>query len=152
MSETVSNVQTRSPSSLFRPRRRRWLTVLLAMILLVSGGIIGSGVTIFVVHRVILHRLHHPEEFPAIAANRLRRHLDLTDEQTQSAETIFRNRLAAVHDIRREFHPQLKAEFDLIQKEIGGILNPEQAELWNSHFDKLRETWMPTTPQPAGED
>jgi hypothetical protein len=111
-----------------------------------SGGIIGSGVTALVIVRGVQHRLHHPEEFPAHAAARLRRALQLSDSQSSAVETILRKRQAAIQDIRRGFQPKLEAEIDGLQKDIAAVLNPDQAAKWSTWLDEKRRTWLPAVP------
>ncbi len=122
------------------------MSVLLGLLLLAFGGVIGSGVTALVIVRSVHNRLHHPDQFPAHAAARLRRTLDLSPQQTAAVETILRNRQAAIQDLRREFQPKVETEIDKLRDEITGQLTPAQAARWNRWLADKRRTWLPPVP------
>ena len=149
MSDTEPSAIPPAQATCPRPRRRRWVSLLLAILLLLSGGVIGSGLTVMVIIKRAHHRLHHPEEFSADAAARLRQRLDLSDEQTKKVQTILRHRQAALQDLRREFQPRVEAQIDQIRDEVGQVLTPQQAQRWNTWLDEKRRTWLPPPPKPA---
>ncbi len=128
------------------PRRRRWVSVLLSLVLLASGFIIGSGTTLLVGYRVIQHRLRHPEELPGRAVARLKRPLNLSDEQAQEIKSIMRRHLAVLQDRRRQWQPQIEAELDSIEKDVAAVLNPQQAEKWHNIARERRHAWLPPLP------
>jgi hypothetical protein len=134
------------PTALPARPRRRWPTILLAFLLLFGGAVIGGGVTLLVVVHRVQYAIHHPSEFPARATARLRRSLDLTDQQAQAVEGILRQRQAALQEIRRDVQPLVEAQLDELQKEVAAVLNKEQARKWNRLFDEKRRTWMPPLP------
>ncbi len=130
-----------------RPRRRRWLSLMLAIVIFTSGFVAGGGITLVTLRNTLLYWVHHPEEFPPRAAARLRSKLDLTGEQTRRVEAILRRRQAVLQTIRREVQPRVIAELDLVEQEIAEVLTPEQRERWHARFTELRETWTPAIPQ-----
>ena len=150
MSDTFSPAD-HAPSALaIRPRRRRWVSVLLGLILFLSGGLIGSGLTARAIIRGAQHRLHHPEEFPARATARLRRSLDLSDAQAAAVESVLRTRQAAIQEIRRDFQPKIEAEIDKLGTDVAGVLTPDQAARWKAALDEKRRVWIPPVPPGPG--
>ncbi|MGQ9650784.1 MAG: hypothetical protein ACUVXJ_11795 [Phycisphaerae bacterium] len=147
MNETSLNVSL--PTVSIRPRRRRWVSILLSFLLLFSGMVIGSGATLIIVQRVVQHRMRHPEQLPGRAAARLRKPLGLSDEQVTRIRSILRERLARLQALRREWQPQLEAELDGIEKDVAAALQPEQAEKWRRIARDKREQWLPLLPPVA---
>lgn len=145
MSETPINASLSSPVAP-RRRRRRWVSVLLALVLLVSGAVIGSGATLIVVNRVVRHRLRHPEELPGRAVARLQRPLDLTDQQVEQVRSIMREHLTRLQALRRQWQPQLEAELNSLEKDVAAVLNPGQAEKWRKIAREKRQSWLPPLP------
>jgi len=129
------------------PRRPgRWLSVLLAVSLLLSGMVIGAGLATIVIVKRIQHGLTHPETFPAAAAGKLRRVLDLTPGQVQAVEAILRRRQASLQEIRMEFRPRLESELDEIGRQIAEVLKPDQAARWEIWLRQKRAQWLPALP------
>jgi hypothetical protein len=128
------------------PKRRRWVTVLLSLVLLGSGFALGSGVTLLVGYKVIQHRLRHPEELPDRAVARLRKPLNLSNEQAREIKTILRKHLAELQQMRRRWQPEIEAQLDSIEQDVAGVLNPEQAEKWRAIARERRQTWLPLLP------
>ncbi len=133
------------------PRRRRRLIwrVVLSLILVASGAVIGSGLTVLVLARELQIRLHHPELFAARATGRLQRFLDLSDDQARQVESILSEHQKQIQSIRRECQPRFERQIDEIRTEISAVLKPEQARKWESWLDDKRRTWLPPVPQSA---
>ncbi len=146
MSQTVPS--TPAPTaSLPPPRRRRWWVSLgLALVIFASGCIVGGTATLLVARNRILHALHHPEEGPARIAARLKRKLDLTDEQTKKVEAILARRQAALAAIRRRVQPEVESQLDLVESEIAEVLDDSQRAEWRQRIEALRATWLPPKP------
>jgi hypothetical protein len=133
-------------------KRRRLRSILLGMVILLAGIAIGSGVTLFVVHRLVLHAIHHPEEAPYKVSSRLQSKLDLTDAQTATIRDIVAGRQKHIQAIRREAQPKVQRELEAAREDIAAVLNPDQAKRFREQFDRLRNRWMPTLPPPPGSD
>ncbi len=150
----MSQLPTTAPSPVtnapVRPRRRRWVSVLLSLGLLISGMVIGSGATLIIVQRVVQHRLRHPEELPDRAVARLKKPLDLSDEQATQIRSIVRQRMARLQSMRHEWQPRLEAELDGLEKDVAAVLKPDQVGKWHRIAREKRRQWLPPLP-PAGE-
>lgn len=130
-----------------RPRRRRWVSVLLAVLLLISGAIVGSTVTLLVIRNRVLHRLERPQGLAELAAARLKRHYGLSPEQTRAAQRVFRERQRNLQQIRRQVQPQIDRQLDGMRADIAEILGPADAPQWRAWFDGQRRHWLPPLPQ-----
>ncbi|MCG3137788.1 MAG: hypothetical protein HJJLKODD_01638 [Phycisphaerae bacterium] len=125
------------------PRRRRWLMVLIMLGLLLCGGLLGSAVTLVVVAKRVQTVLQHPEEIPRLAAARLRRHLELTEDQTRQLEAILSRHQERVRQIRERFRPRIVERFDELRLEVDELLNPQQQDKWHNWLELQRRLWLP---------
>ena len=125
-----------------RPRRR-WLRWLLWLTVFGSGFVAGTGLTLIGVRQGMLNAIHHPETMPKNAAQRLRRPLQLSEDQVQRIEQIVRDRQQSLQQIRIRVQPEVEAELDVIDREIAQVLNETQRVKWQTLFHQLRTTWLP---------
>jgi hypothetical protein len=131
--------------------RRRWVTVLAAVLIFGAGLASGVGWTVVVAVHRLQHAIHHPEEAPERVAHLLKRQLGLTAEQESKVETIVAKRQAELTAIRQKFHPQIAEQLDELHKEIGEVLTSPQRERWATMFSEFRERWLPPAPPPAAK-
>ncbi len=134
------------------PRRRRWLSLVLAVVVFASGFAAGAGTSVVVIHNRLLRAIRHPELGPERITNRLRRSLELSDAQATKVEAILRQRQVALQDIRRRVQPEVEAQIDLVEKEVDDVLRPEQKQKWHEMLKQLRATWLPPAPPAAKSD
>ena len=138
------------PKTPLRPRRR-WIRVVLWLVIFGSGLFAGTGLTLIAVRQGALHAIHHPEEMPANLAKRLRRPLRLTDEQTEQVRQILSGRQKALEEIRGRYQPENEQQLDLIEAEIADVLDDQQREIWHRIFDNKRRIWIPPLPADGDE-
>ena len=129
---------------------RRWPAVLLGLVIFLCGVVIGGGITLIVTRNVVLHRLHHPEERILQDTRMLQKKLELTDEQTKEVLAVFTRKLYVFYSIRRGIQPRVQEQLDSLKKEVAAILDSNQAQTWDTWFEKTREMWTP--PLPSAED
>jgi hypothetical protein len=134
--------------SVDRPRRR-WVTLLLALMIFVAGLVCGAGLTIVTAVHRLQYAIHHPEDAPARVATTLKRKLGLDDKQRGQIEKIIARRQVELNAIRREFQPKVMDQLTQIRDEIGGVLNETQREHFTKMFDDIRDRWMPPIPPEA---
>ena len=138
------------PPAALPPRcRRRWLRWLLWLIVFGSGFVAGVGLTLIGVRKGLLEAIQHPETMPRKMAQRLRRPLQLNDEQMRRIERIVAERQQALQQIRIRVQPEVDAELDVIQREIAQVLDEQQRTKWEQLFRQLRSTWLPPPQQPG---
>jgi hypothetical protein len=127
-------------------KRRRWRTVLLALLIFAAGLASGAAVTVAVAVHRLQHLIHHPEEAPGRVAARLGRRLGLDDAQKAKVEAIVAKRQAELMTLRGEIQPRLMEQLRLLREEIGEVLTGPQRERWERMFDEFRERWLPAIP------
>ena len=128
-------------------RPRRWLKVLLLVVIFGSGIVVGSGLTVlgFVYH--MRTQMSDPAQRAATWTNRLARRLDLTTEQSAVVLPVMTQSSERFEAIRRELIPQINAELDRMQREVSSVLPADKVAKWESQFKTLRNRWLPLHPQ-----
>jgi hypothetical protein len=132
--------------------------VLLAIVILVSGAAIGSGVMVL----VLKDRMVRPPSPGEKAADQITADMHaryrLTDEQDGKVHEILARRMTALETIREDAQEKMAAEHDKLRAEIKAVLTPEQFEQWAARFDAMRPPPFggpphgpPGGPPPGGE-
>ena len=141
---TQQNPPQASPAFSLPPApRRRWLTFVLMVVVFVSGLAVGSGLTFMYIDYRRQQYVAHPEDAPKRFAERLRKTLRLTDEQTRQVQAIIASHWPAFQETRRKTYPLFKEQLDALQAEIGAVLHGDQAQRWNDYVERIRGLWNP---------
>jgi hypothetical protein len=130
-----------------RAKQRRWVTLLLAVMIFAAGLVTGAGLTVLVVAKRVQYAIQHPETAPARISAVLQRRLGLDDAQKEQVESIVAKRQVELLAIRRDYQPRVTAELEQLRDEIGEVLTPSQRERWTELFDEYRNRWLPPAPQ-----
>ena len=121
------------------PRGRKvWPMVVLAIVILVSGAAIGSGIMVLVLKDRVVRPPSPGEKAADHIAADMRQRYGLTDEQAGKVREILARRMVALDTIRDDAQVKMAAEHDKLRAEIKAVLNPEQFEKWAAHFDAMR--------------
>jgi hypothetical protein len=130
-------------------RPRRWLRVLLALLIFIAGLTFGGAATAVYLGYRIHYALHHPDELPERLAARLAHRLKLSATQETQARLIFTQRQQNLSAIRAQFQPQVVTQLQGVHTDISGILTDSQREKWDALYDDLMHNWMPPLPTTA---
>lgn len=146
------NEHDEKPTALPVPRRRRWVAVVLALTIFLSGAVLGAGAAVIVIVQGARHALRHPEETPRRAAARLERRLNLTAGQKQRIQAILTERHAALLAIRREVTPDVIRQLEQMHEQIGAVLDEKQRPRWDRMYGELAAPWrIPYAPPTTNE-
>jgi len=139
--------QDTTTSPIARPRRRWVWTVLLALVIFVSGVLVGGGLTF----KVITSGFKRSFQDPAVLAEhitlRMKRRLNLTDEQTFQVRRIILEQERAFQSLRKQIRPQLEAQIEKARRELTAVLTPEQTRKFEKRFDRFLKFWLPPQPR-----
>ncbi len=140
------SLETENPMQTIRPpRSSRWRDVILAIVLFGCGCLVG-GVA---VTRVYTHRLASLQQNgidKQRAFMRLKRGLDLNDQQAERVRGIMAKGMSDLRQIRRSVRPQINETLQRIHSEVAAELDERQKRIWNSRFEKMLERWFPPGP------
>jgi hypothetical protein len=140
MSQDTPNAPT---SSLAKPRRRWGWTILLAIVIFVSGILVGGGLTFKVITSGLKKSFQHPAVLADFITHRMKKQLDLTEEQAVEVRRIILEQQKEFQSLRRQVRPQIEAQMEKTQREITSVLTPEQARKWKNRFSRFLRYWLP---------
>jgi Spy/CpxP family protein refolding chaperone len=129
--------------TLAKPKRRRLWNALLALVIFVAGVGVGSGLTYRNVSGHFKKHFHEPLTLADKITHRMKKRLDLTDEQTVQVRNILLENLKEFQSIRAEIRPRLNAQIEKTQNELEAVLTPEQSRKLELRFHELRRFWLP---------
>lgn len=131
-----------------KPRRRWLIQILLSLVILSCGIAIGSAVTLNVVWKRFVDGFQRPEGITNRVVSRMKWTLELTPEQEEQIQQIFKEHEETIRAIRMEYQPFIQAEMESLEEKVKGVLTPEQAEEWGERFRGMEKMWM--GPRPPG--
>ncbi len=122
---------------------RKWVVAALALVLFVSGAMVGgAGMLAIVVNRA-RSAAKHPDEAHRKVLERMVGKLNLSPAQHERVQGVLTKRQAAMRTMRSDFQPRVRKELEVTAKEIQAELNPDQAKRWRGMVDHLKSNWMP---------
>lgn len=133
------------------PKRKRWLSVVMGVSLLLCGAVLGSSATVYFFFDRLMITIHEPERIPHRIVGRMRWSLGLSDTQAEKIEAIYMDLQRDLVAIRDEALPDIEREVREAREAVTGVLTPEQAAEYNRKFDRLLKAVLPT-PQERSKD
>jgi hypothetical protein len=125
-----------------RPRRRWVWPVLLALVIFVSGVLVGGGLTFKIITSGFKRAFQDPEVSAERITNRMKKRLDLTEEQVVQVRRIILEQQKAFQSMRKQVRPQLEAQIEKTRRELATVLTPEQARKWEKRFNHFLKFWL----------
>ncbi len=138
--------QEKPADQLAKPRRRWLRTVLLATAIFVCGTLVGGGVTFKIIAGGYKRTFQEPAVLAEDITHRMKRRLDLTDDQAQQVRKIILEQQMAFQSLRKEFRPRLDDQIEKTRRELAAVLTPEQARKWEKRFARIQRFWLPPLP------
>jgi hypothetical protein len=136
-------VQDQPVTPIIRPRRRWVWPVLLALVIFVSGVLVGGGLTFKIITSGFKRSFQDPEVSAERITNRMKKRLDLTDEQVVQVRRIILEQQKAFQSMRKQVRPQLEEQFEKTRRELAAVLTPDQARKWEKRFRHFLKFWLP---------
>jgi len=134
-------------AALLPPQGRRWLvTLLLSLVIFVSGFATGGGTAVVLLARYTRENVTNPPLAWQRLLSFLERRLDLTEQQTRQVARILKTRQTKFMEIRRDVQPKVEAELSRLEQDIETVLTPQQQEEWREMIARLRSKWIPPLP------
>jgi hypothetical protein len=129
------------------PRRRWWLTLLMGLVIFVSGGVCGVGIGMWLEKQHFLEILRYPERGPERIVARMQSRLQLDDRQARQVRAIVEKRVAALQDVHRKVvDPLLVEQLEQFEAEVAEVLNPQQRVEWHEYMKPIPGKWYPLLP------
>ncbi|MHC4905048.1 MAG: hypothetical protein ACYTEN_04400 [Planctomycetota bacterium] len=113
-----------------------------SVLILVSGIIIGSGVTLMTAERVKKKSVPPgPEYLSRRMINRLVRELNLSPEQQLQLNPIVKQHMEAMEKIRQEARPQISEEIKQMNDSIMALLDEGQKKVWADKIQRMQDNF-----------
>lgn len=111
------------------------------MMILFCGFVLGAGVTVVAVRKIV-EVMHTPGEVPKRIARRMQSKLNLTHEQAAKVRTILVKREKAIIAHFLKVRPKVQKELTETREEVSQLLTPELAKEWQKWFDHHQRRWQ----------
>lgn len=141
MSETAE-----SPAAVLPAPARSWKRdVLFGIVVFLCGMVVGGGA-------VVRWHATHPPRLSAMTVDkarafaRMKRVLNLDEEQARKVQAIVMEGLGDLKDVRRAVRPKVDVIIERIRGKVEKELNEKQKEKWNKEFNAIRDRWLPPAP------
>lgn len=115
--------------------------ILFSLLILVSGIIIGVGVTLLTSKRLPTPKTlpPGPEYISNRMVQRIIHELHLDSEQQAQLKPIIQKHMKAIDDIRKEARPQISEEVKQMNEEILSILDQPQKRMWQKNMQQMQD-------------
>jgi len=144
--KTIAPTEVATPLPAPARPKRRWFTILLALVIFLAGAVSGAALTVVVAVNRIQFAIRHPETAPARITTAIARRLDLDESQRERVQAIIATRQREIAAIRGKFQPEIAGQLDGVRNDVSDILDDSQRERWNDLFDQFQARWMPALP------
>ncbi len=149
MSNDVSQ-QTAPEGALPMPRRSRMKAFMLGTVLLLSGVVIGSGLTLIGLNRRAQEFRQRPDMFSNRILSKMETDLELTKEQKSELSKIFKAAREDLDDVRRQHRVQAQAFFRDFHDQVAQVLTVKQQGQWEEWWKRARERAFQERGGPGG--
>jgi hypothetical protein len=110
--------------------RRGWRMVAAGAAILACGMAIGWAGTLYWFQNRVRQMRRDPGKVTAELTARIRSRLGLSADQTARVEAALTRRQETLTEIRGEFSPRIRAQFEGMRQDVAAVLTPEQAGIW----------------------
>ncbi|MBP8605288.1 MAG: hypothetical protein KBI46_05535 [Phycisphaerae bacterium] len=137
---------TRIQKPMFKP-------VLLSIVILVSGIVIGSGLTWLALPRPAMPELPPAPEFiRSRMVERMAEELHLSVEQQEQIKPIIAKHMNAIDALRAEAQPKIRQEIEAMNEEILQTLDETQKQRWQEQIKRMQEGFRRMHRRGPGEE
>jgi hypothetical protein len=135
MSQPEINPDILVPKPVLKP-------VIFSVLILVSGIIIGSGVTLMTADRFTKKPVPPgPEYLSKRMIERLIRELDLSPDQQEQVGPVVQQHMEAIEKVRIAARPLIAEEIKQMDVEIMALLDEKQKQIWNDESQRMQDNF-----------
>lgn len=118
---------------------RTSVQLLVALLILISGAIIGSGGTVMFIKLKMPWIGHRPKKTAASIAEKIKQKYNLDEEQCQRVETILNDAFLKRESLHKEIDKEFEAADQIFIAEMKKVLTEEQFQKWHQDFQARKE-------------
>ncbi len=127
-------------------RRCRWLSLVLMIVVFVSGALVGSGLTIIFKPQRALFGHKTLEERRDRLVEWIDRDVGLSDKQKEQVGKIVLERFRELRELRKIIQSQQEIQAHLLHDKVAALLDDDQQDKWRKWWQERFKEWFP---QPA---
>ena len=117
--------------------------MLFSLLTLLSGIVIGAGVTLIIVGPPQQEPAPPgPEYFSRRFVGHMTRELGLTVEQQQAIRNAVETHMKIIDQYREEARPKIRQEIDTMNEEILALMDENQQQQWKENIDRMQQWWL----------
>jgi len=120
------------------PRLHRWRAAFPGLIILVAGIVIGGASMLILAPEKLMGPPRAPEFASGIIVGQLQHELRLSPEQAEKIKPILKRHMEALDEIRLDARQQIDQALEQMNKDILGILNDWQKQMWETRLHHLQ--------------
>lgn len=124
--------------------------VTLAVLAVMAGSVIGSGLTIITMRYSMFPRPPHPDAVATTLLERMASLFEMTEDETGRVREIIDRRMKEVKRIRQVSFDEIRGQFDGMRLELAEVLGTQRAEAWETFLRKQRQQSSWGGPPPWG--
>ncbi len=122
--------------------------VALGVIILISGILIGVAGT-FIVRWCFMRSPFPPgPPTPEQVVGRMVKDLQLTGSPAEEFKKVVTPRIETIHQILSEKSPRIDEQFELMKKEVSGVLDEARYQEWRERIEVVQKTFRGGPPGP----
>jgi hypothetical protein len=117
------------------------------VLVLFSGGAIGSGATLLVINSRIKEneKRHDSTKTKERIVSELQEKLSLSEKQTEQVDQIMAEHLAALDKLRHDvFFKMIREQFKQMEDQVDSVLDGQQHAQWHAWLEERRKRVCPT--------
>ena len=134
MNQSKLKSEKRSATDILKP-------ALFSALILISGIIIGAGLTLIITGDPDTQKSMPPgpEYMSGRMVRRIAEELKLSPQQREQLNPIVQKHMKAMDDIRRQARPEISKELRQMNEEILSILDGSQKEIWRDRIQRMQK-------------
>ena len=130
------------------PQDRPWVGLLLLMVIFVSGGLTGWGITAILPPKTILGARRSAEEYRDQMTKELAAEMGLDRDQTEKVREIVRQQMEYYIEISKIIEPQKEVSMEVFRRDVHALLRDNQHDKWEDAWGSLYTRWLRKPPPP----
>lgn len=151
----MSDLSEKKPVAVVRRRWRKalplWVQLVLFLVVFGAGGVIGAVISLKSVYSRLDYYRQHPAALPDEVLPRLKKRLDLSDQQAAAVDRIFRKGHARMLALHGQVSADIHKAFNAMAAEIEAELETRQKRKWRETHERVSRIFLPPLYKPPAD-
>jgi len=130
------------------PQDRPWVGLLMLMVIFVSGGLAGWGISAILPAESVLRGKRSMTEYRDRMTKELASELDLDRDKTEKVREAIQELMDYYIEISKIIEPQKELSMEVFRRDVHDLLDADQHDKWEEIWGSLYERWLRKPPPP----